>query len=105
MSPIGTRSKSSLALFHGPLARRAAVDAIAKLSPRHQARNPVMFVVYVGSLTASLLYVLALADAGDAPGESSGFILAVTLWLWLTLLFANFAEALAEGREIGRAHV
>jgi K+-transporting ATPase ATPase B chain len=58
-------------------------------------RNPVMFVVYVGSFLTTGLWIQALAGAGEA---SPGFILAVTLWLWFTVLFANFAEAVAEGR-------
>ncbi len=82
-------------LLHGELARRALLDAFVKLNPRHQVRNPVMFVVWVGSLLTTVLFVLALAGKGEAP---AGFILAVSLWLWFTVLFANYAEALAEGR-------
>jgi len=78
-----------------PLVRRAALDALTKLNPRHEARNPVMFVVFVGSLLCTVLTVMALFGHGEAP---LWFILNITLWLWFTLLFANFAEALAEGR-------
>lgn len=82
--------------FTAALIRPALVAAVRKLSPRQQLRNPVMFVVYVGSLLTTLLCVRAAwAPAG---GESWGFVLAVTVWLWFTVLFANFAEALAEGR-------
>jgi len=78
-----------------PLIRRAVLDALIKLNPRHEARNPVMFVVFVGSVLCTVLTVMALFGHGEAP---LWFILNITLWLWFTLLFANFAEALAEGR-------
>ncbi|WP_018973802.1 potassium-transporting ATPase subunit KdpB [Rudaea cellulosilytica] len=70
-------------------------DAFRKLSPRAQFRNPVMFVVFVCSILTTLLWLQALHGDGEAP---AGFILGVALWLWFTLLFANFAEAIAEGR-------
>jgi len=70
-------------------------DAFLKLSIRHQIRNPVMFTVYVGAILTLGLYVQALIDIGEAATK---FIMAITLWLWFTLLFANFAEAMAEGR-------
>jgi K+-transporting ATPase ATPase B chain len=83
-------------LFEGPIVRDAIVDAFGKLDPRRMIRNPVMFVVEIGSAFTSLLFVHAWAThAGDT---SPGFILAVSLWLWFTVLFANFAEAMAEGR-------
>ena len=82
-------------LFDGPIVRRAMVEAVRKLDPRHQFKNPVMFVVEVGSALTTALFVQALAGKGEAP---AGFILAVSLWLWFTVLFANFAEAMAEGR-------
>src|SRR5690242_10843935 len=79
-------------LFEPLIVRRAALDSFRKLNPRHQIRNPVMFVVFVGSvLTTALIFV------GEA-GISTAFIVGVTLWLWFTVLFANFAEAMAEGR-------
>jgi len=80
--------------------QQALVDALVKLLPQHQWRNPVMFVVYVGSIMTTLLYFQALGGKGEAP---AGFILAVTLWLWFTVLFANFAEAVAEGRSKAQA--
>jgi len=83
------------ALLDPAITRRAAMDAFRKLDPRHQLRNPVMFVVLVGSLMTTALWVRSLVSPGS---ESPGFILAVSLWLWFTLLFANFAEAMAEGR-------
>src|SRR6516225_7619504 len=83
------------ALFDPPIVRRAIVDSFTKLDPRHQVKNPVMFVVEVGSILTTLLFFQALVGYGEAP---AGFILAVSLWLWFTVVFANFAEAMAEGR-------
>ncbi|MGD0079797.1 MAG: potassium-transporting ATPase subunit KdpB [Methanoregula sp.] len=77
------------------LYRRAVFDAFIKLDPRTLIRNPVMFTVEVGSVITTLLWLQALTGAGEAP---AGFIGAVSAWLWFTVLFANFAEALAEGR-------
>src|ERR1700676_4808772 len=82
-------------LFEPAIVRRAIVDSLRKLDPRHQVRNPVMFVVEVGSVLTTGLFVQAAVGQGEAP---AGFILAVSLWLWFTVLFANFAEAMAEGR-------
>ncbi|HEY2627826.1 MAG TPA: potassium-transporting ATPase subunit KdpB [Usitatibacter sp.] len=80
--------------------RRALVDSFVKLLPQHQWRNPVMFVVYLGSILTTILWVQALAGRGEA---APGFILHVTVWLWFTVLFANFAEAIAEGRSKAQA--
>jgi potassium-transporting ATPase ATP-binding subunit len=89
-------SVSSRSLFEPRIVRRAAIDAVAKLSPRRMIKNPVMFVVEVGSAFTTLLALHGLATAqGDAP---TGFTAAVAVWLWFTVLFANFAEAMAEGR-------
>jgi K+-transporting ATPase ATPase B chain len=82
-------------LIDRAILRRAAVDALLKLDPRHQLRNPVMFVVWVGSVLTTALWIAGLTGRGEA---SAGFILAISLWLWATVLFANFAEAVAEGR-------
>jgi K+-transporting ATPase ATPase B chain len=82
-------------LFHWPLVRQAMLDAVVKLDPRVQVRNPVMFVVLVGSVLTTVLFLQALFGRGELPW---GFILAIALWLWFTVLFANFAEAMAEGR-------
>src|SRR5450432_4251314 len=73
----------------------AFADAFRKLSPRQQFRNPVMFVVFVCSVLTTGLWAQALAGHGEAP---TGFIFWISIWLWFTLLFANFAEAIAEGR-------
>jgi K+-transporting ATPase ATPase B chain len=82
-------------LWEPSIVKRAILDSFRKLDPRHQVRNPVMFVVEVGSVLTTGLVVQALAGQGEAP---TGFILDVSLWLWFTVLFANFAEAMAEGR-------
>jgi K+-transporting ATPase ATPase B chain len=76
------------------IVRTAAWDALVKLDPRTMMRNPVMFVVEVGSVLTSLR--LLLDAAARRPGL--GFEIQITFWLWLTVLFANFAEAMAEGR-------
>src|SRR5216683_6188674 len=92
--------RKSLTLFDSALLGPAVADSFRKLSPRVQLRNPVLFVVYIGSLLTSILFVQALRGQGEAP---TGFIFAVTAWLWFTVLFANFAEALAEGRSKAQA--
>ncbi len=93
-------TRKSFSLFDPELVRPAIVDSFRKLDPRLQWRNPVMFVVFVGSILTTVLWVQALLGRGEAP---SGFILAIALWLWFTVLFANFAEALAEGRSKAQA--
>ncbi len=90
----------TLAMFDPVLVKPAIVDSFRKLNPTVQWRNPVMFVVYVGSILTTVLWGQALAGQGEA---SAGFILAIALWLWFTVLFANFAEALAEGRSKAQA--
>ncbi|ABN85164.1 K+-transporting ATPase, B subunit [Burkholderia pseudomallei] len=87
-------------MFDPALVRPAIVDSFKKLTPRTQLRNPVMFCVYVGSILATILWIAALTGQAEAP---AGFILAVALWLWFTVLFANFAEAIAEGRSKAQA--
>ncbi len=87
-------------LFEPAIVRRAVVRSFWKLDPRHQVKNPVMFVVEIGSVLTTALFLQALAGQGEAP---AGFILAVSLWLWFTVVFANFAEAMAEGRGAAQA--
>jgi len=77
------------------LYRRAVIDTVYKLDPRLMIRNPVMFTVEAGSVLTTLLFLQTLLGTGEAP---AGFIGAIAAWLWFTVLFANFAEALAEGR-------
>jgi K+-transporting ATPase ATPase B chain len=90
----------SFALFDPALLGPAVAASFKKLDPRVQWQNPVMFVVYLGSILTSVLWVQALRGQGEAP---AGFIFAVAMWLWFTVLFANFAEALAEGRSKAQA--
>src|SRR5690348_6857811 len=90
MAKLGARP-----LFDPPIVRRAIVGAFRKLDPRVQLRNPVMFVVLVTAALTSVLGIRALGGGGEAP---AGFILGISVWLWFTVLFANFAEAMAEGR-------
>ncbi|HEY5220370.1 MAG TPA: potassium-transporting ATPase subunit KdpB [Gemmatimonadaceae bacterium] len=82
------------ALFHPPIVRRAIGDAFAKLAPRDMVRNPVMFVVFVASILTSLAVVRDMMHG--LPGVA--FTLQIAVWLWFTVLFANFAEAMAQGR-------
>ena len=93
--------RDTLSWFINPdLMKTALIDSFRRLTPRYQWRNPVMFVVYIGSILTTILWLQALTGKGEAP---AGFILAVSLWLWVTLLFANFAEAIAEGRSKAQA--
>ena len=87
-------------LLDASLMKTALWDALRKLSPRTQWANPVMFVVYLGAILTSLLWWQGLMAPGS---ERPGFVLAIALWLWFTVLFANFAEALAEGRSRAQA--
>ena len=82
----------TLGTLSAPILKRAVLDSFVKLDPRVQWKNPVMFVVLVGSALVTLLWI------SGAGTESRGFVFAVALWLWFTLLFANFAESMAEGR-------
>ncbi len=95
-----TSKPVSPSLMDLQILQQACFDAFAKLTPRQQWKNPVMFVVYLGSLLTSLLWLQALNGSSEEP---AGFILAITLWLWFTVLFANFAEAVAEGRSKAQA--
>src|SRR5690349_11751649 len=84
-------------LFDPPIVKRAIVDSFIKLHPRHQVRNPVMFTVLIGSIVTTILCIIGMAGQGEA-GESWKFVGAISAWLWFTVIFANFAEAMAEGR-------
>src|SRR5512134_2897989 len=96
--PSGTSAGvRAVSAWEGHLLGAAALDSVRKLDPRAMVRNPVMFVVEIGSILTSLLWIRDLvAPAAAAP--PTWFTGQVTLWLWFTVLFANFAEALAEGR-------
>ncbi|OAI11350.1 potassium-transporting ATPase subunit B [Methylomonas lenta] len=95
-----SKNTLSTSLFNRDILQQAIIDAFAKLAPRQQWKNPVMFVVYLGSMLTSVLWLQALRGQGDAP---AGFILAIACCLWFTVLFANFAEAVAEGRSKAQA--
>ncbi|BFM02277.1 hypothetical protein Psyaliredsea_09240 [Psychrobacter alimentarius] len=95
----GSPKKPAQELLDPALIKPALKAALLKLDPRVQWRNPVMFVVYIGSLLTSILAITMLTQ----PQSGVGFTLAITFWLWFTLLFANFAEALAEGRSKAQA--
>jgi K+-transporting ATPase ATPase B chain len=82
------------AIWDAGIVRRALLDALVKLNPRTMMRNPVMFVVEVGSILTTLLLIRDIPTGA----HDTGFALQITLWLWFTVLFANFAEAMAEGR-------
>jgi K+-transporting ATPase ATPase B chain len=81
-------------LFDPPIVRRALGDSLVKLAPRHMVRNPVMFVVLVGSILTTLVLLRDLAGSR----ADLAFTFQIALWLWFTVIFANFAEAMAEGR-------
>ena len=100
LEPPRHARRGKLSMFDRSLLGPAIADSFAKLDPRVQWRNPVMFVVYIGSILTTFLWFQALAGRGEAPGW---FILNVAFWLWFTVLFANFAEALAEGRSKAQA--
>ena len=90
-----THKHKTHSLFDPKVVWPAVFDSFKKLDPREQVKNPVMFVVLIGSILTTGLYFQALAGKGEAP---AGFILAIALWLWFTLIFANFSTAMAEGR-------
>jgi K+-transporting ATPase ATPase B chain len=89
-----SKKKESAAIWDGKIVSRAMLDSVLKLDPRKMMRNPVMFVVEVGSVVTTVLLVRGVMHGGSG----FGFNLQITLWLWFTVLFANFAEAMAEGR-------
>jgi potassium-transporting ATPase ATP-binding subunit len=94
---MSNKNVRAVSAWEGPLLRAALVDSLRKLDPRLMAKNPVMFVVEVGSVLTTLIWVRDLL--APSPGAlPTGFTGQVALWLWFTVIFANFAEALAEGR-------
>src|SRR5215470_8580698 len=85
------------AIWNAQIVKRAIVDSFIKLNPRKMMKNPVMFVVEVGSVLTTLQLIRGIVS--PVPGVThTGFEVQITLWLWFTVLFANFAEAMAEGR-------
>ncbi len=95
-----TSKNATPSMFDRRIVGPALFDSFRKLSPLHQARNPVMFVVWVGAVFTSGLFIAGISGHAEAQPL---FILAVAIWLWLTVLFANFAEAMAEGSGKARA--
>src|SRR5713101_6392290 len=91
---MSTKQGKSRSLWDTKIIRQALIDSFVKLNPRVMMRNPVMFVVEVGSVITSILLFRDISKHSQA----FGFDLQITLWLWFTVLFANFAEAMAEGR-------
>ena len=94
-SPGGRPNRRTRSMFDPAILRRAVADSFVKLDPRLMARNPVMFVVEIGSVLTTLLFLRDLRTATAADNVFAGL---VSAWLWFTVLFANFAEAVAEGR-------
>jgi len=95
LRPPKVRTRSATSMFDPAIMRRATGDSFLKLDPREMARNPVMFVVEIGSVLTTVLFFQKLPSAKAAD---SVFVGLVAAWLWFTVLFANFAEAVAEGR-------
>jgi len=102
--------RQAISLFHGDIVKRALIDSFKKLDPRVQIRNPVMFVVEIGSVITTVTWLiqafggkptLGVADGGRGGSEPAWYTFTLAVWLWLTVVFANMAEAFAEGR--GRA--
>jgi potassium-transporting ATPase ATP-binding subunit len=89
------RRTKKRSLFELKIVRQALWDSVKKLNPVYQIKNPVMFVVEIGSILTTVLFFYSLTGRGEA---SPGFILQIASWLWVTVLFANFAESMAEGR-------
>src|SRR5688572_11206492 len=87
--------KKEISIWDKKIIKQALIDSVKKLNPRKMLKNPVMFVVEVG---AAFLTQKVLVNIFTGANESLGFEIQITLWLWFTVLFANFAEAMAEGR-------
>src|ERR1700731_951071 len=101
-TPAAPRERQAISLFRRDIVNRALIDSFRKLDPRVQLRNPVMFVVEIGAVITTVTWFIQLfggkALGGDDP---SWYTFVISVWLWLTVVFANMAEAFAEGR--GRA--
>src|SRR5882724_10708655 len=91
------KKSKNLSVWNWQIVRRAIVDALIKLNPRAMMKNPVMFVVEVGSVLTTIQFIYGVFRPVTGI-TSPKFELQITLWLWFTVLFANFAEAMAEGR-------
>src|SRR5450755_3188488 len=97
-----TSERRAISLFRRDIVTRALIDSLAKLDPRVQIRNPVMFVVEIGAVITTITWFIQLGG-GQALGghDPAWYTFTIAIWLWLTVVFANMAEAFAEGR--GRA--
>lgn len=93
-------TKKKIPLFDSTLVKEALVESFRKLSPKVQLRNPVMFLVYLGSIFTTVLFIAASMGLYSESVVLTGM---TAFWLWVTVLFANFAEALAEGRARAQA--
>src|SRR5215469_13009082 len=97
-----TEAHQQQSLFQRTMLRRALIDSVLKLDPRVQIRNPVMFVVEIGSVITTVTWLIQVFGGKALGGnDPSWYTLVIAIWLWLTVIFANAAEAFAEGR--GRA--
>jgi len=100
-SEIAQARKSRTSIWNGPILRQAIVDSFKKLNPRHLLGNPVMLVVELGAVVTTVMFLQELFGTRSEPRF---FTAAVSVWLWFTVLFANFAEAMAEGRGKAQAN-
>jgi K+-transporting ATPase ATPase B chain len=97
-------NQNQMTLLDPKLFRSSVIESFKKLNPKNQWQNPVMFVVYLGSILTSILGILVIYNPKDLASEGSvSFIFSIAAWLWFTVLFANFAESLAEGRSKAQA--
>src|SRR5471032_3604228 len=100
---VQTTERQAVSLFQGSIVKRALIDSLVKLDPRVQIRNPVMFVVELGAVITTVTWLIQVFGGGPLGGghEPAWYTFTIAFWLWLTVIFANMAEAFAEGR--GRA--
>src|SRR6201995_2549557 len=102
MGPPATHQRQGASLFRGDIVKRALIDSLVKLDPRVQVRNPVMFVVELGAVITSVTWLIQVFGGKALGGnDPAWYTFTISFWLWLTVVFANRAEAFAEGR--GRA--
>src|SRR3984885_154062 len=102
-APAPSSQRRAASLLQGEIIRRALRDSFAKLDPRVQVPNPVMFVVEIGAVITTVTWLIQVFGGGPLGGghEPAWYTFTISFWLWLTVVFANMAEAFAEGR--GRA--
>ena len=101
-APAAPHEREAISLFRRDIVYRALLDSFKKLDPRVQIRNPVMFVVEVGAVVTTITWIIQLFGGKALGGnDPSWYTFTISIWLWLTVVFANMAEAFAEGR--GRA--